>query len=701
VQGVSGGRRFDPKIEWICYAALVLLVFVLCYAGGRFKDIGQAPLLLFGRTFHSGYFILVFAATWAVCLALTLCFPRGLSRRRRFCAVFIPALACRLLLLPFPPSDDLNRYLWEGHLVQNGVDPYRHPPNDPALADLARKDPFHRDINHPDMPAIYPPLMLVGFSAVIRLGYTPLAIKIVMMLFDLGALFLLMRLLSHRQLDERWAILHAFNPVVLYAFAGQGHLDAIQNFFLLAALWLYDQRRWGWMFFAAGLAVQSKYVAILTLPFLLNRESFSWFWTMLPTVLLPFLPFLDGDGGLGRIFDALVGFGSQFAFNGPIHGFFRWVLGEIPPATGICQGILVGILILGYGCFHPRRTLRFHDDPATGCFFVLGALLLLSPTVHFWYIAWIVPFLALRPFASWMVLCLTISAVFMADGHQHFTGQWRLPGGASLAVWLPFWTLFALDVRRGLCRFKTPAWGLPPATVSVVIPAKNEGAAVAECVLAVLRDRSVLEAIVVDGGSEDNTVAEAVRAGARIICHAALPEMGGGRGGQVRAGVATAVGDVIAVVHADTRIVAPALTHIVGLLRRQPMIVGGAVGGRFDEQGWRLRLLEAANDFRAAFLGISFGDQVQFFRRGPIVATGGYPDMPLMEDVELSLRLQNLGRVVFLFGDAKISSRRWRRGVSRRAGRILCLFLTYLGPRLLGRRPDTFAMYQAYYNKDH
>ena len=261
------------------------------------------------------------------------------------------------------------------------------------------------------------------------------------------------------------------------------------------------------MFFAAGLAVQTKYVAVLTLPFLVNRENLRRLWAILPAVGLPFLPF--AGGGAGRVFEGLRTFGTQFAHNGSVHGLLRWAMGGITPATTACQVMLAGALIFGYFYFHPRRSDRFYDDPASGCFFALGALLLFSPTVHFWYLAWIVPFLALRPFASWMVLCLTVSAGFTAEGYLVFFGRWHLPGWATLAAWLPFWVLFAGDVRRFLRRLKTPADLRPPATVSVVIPARNEGAEVAACVGAVLRDRRVAEAIVVDGGSDDDTVMQA------------------------------------------------------------------------------------------------------------------------------------------------------------------------------------------------
>lgn len=687
----------DRPAGWIAYAAVAAVAFVICYMGGRLTFIGASPLAIAGWTLHSGEAILLFSSAWITCLAMLLFFPQGLSRRQRLWAVIVPALLCRLLLMPHEPSDDLNRYLWEGRLVQNGVNPYLHSPDDPALAALARQDPFHGGINHPDIPAAYPPLMLTGFSFMIRLGYSPTVIKSFMVLFDLGALWLLIGLLSHRGLDERWAVLYAFNPVILYAFAGQGHLDAAQNFFLLAALRMYDQKRWGWMFFAAGLAVQAKYVAVLTLPFMVNRESLRRLWVILPVIGLPFLPFL-GEGA-GRVFDGLRTFGSAFAFNGSVHGLLRWAMAGIAPATTACQVMLAGALAFGYFYFHPRRSPRFYDDPISGCFFVLGALLLFSPTVHFWYIAWIVPFIALRPVASWMVLSLTIGAAFTAYGYLHFTGRWHLPGWAALAVWLPFWAFFFRDVHLFRCRLKTPVERRPPASVSVVIPAKNEAAEVAACVKAVLQDGRVTEAIVVDGGSDDHTVAEAERSGARVVRHLAPPANGGGRGGQIHAGVAVAMGDVIAVVHADTRITAPVFGQMIGLLRRQPMIVGGAVGGRFQGRGWRLRLLETANDFRAVFLGISFGDQVQFFRRGPVVGRGLYPDIPLMEDVELSLRLQGLGRVAFLFGGADISPRRWHTGVSRRAGLIIRLFLTYLWQRLQGR-PDTLSMYLKYYGKD-
>lgn len=683
-----------------------LVLFLLCLRGGFFGFIGEQTLLLPGPWNESGvfpipggWFILLFGLTWVGCLALLILFPRGLDRGPQRALILGCALLLRLALLPHEPSDDINRYLWEGRLVNLGISPYHHAPieapDNPTLVDIARNDPYYPYINHPENPAAYPPFLIYLFALVIRIGYAPIAVKLMAILFDLGALYFLLRLLEHRRLAGRWAILYACNPVILYSFAGQGHFDAIQNFFLLAAVFAYDRRRWGWTFLCLGLAVQTKYVAILTLPFFLRRDNLAYSGIALSAMVLPFLPFLGTDPG--RIFQCLFKFGAQYAFNGPIHAPLRALFeGDMVPATRICAGLLAGALLFGCFFFHPRRGNRFRNDPVSGCFFALGALLLLSPTVHFWYLSWVVPFLALRPFASWTLLCLTIGGYFIANGVMHHTGEWRLPAWGQAAEWLPFWILLLRDGFLFGKRMDAPPPEHPPKAVSVVIPARNEADRIAACVATVRRDPAVEEVIVADGGSSDETPVLAEAAGARVIRHIAPPEKGGGRGGQISAGIRIARGDVVAVVHADTLVSAPAFTRMLQMLRVQPMIVGGAVGGVFSGGGWRLRPLEWANDLRAAFLGISFGDQVQFFRRQPVIDKGVFPDIPLMEDVELGLQLQRLGRQTYFFGSAVISDRRWRGSVSRRTGLILGLFAAYLWKRLWGR-PDTPAMHRIYY----
>ncbi|MCG6879857.1 MAG: glycosyltransferase [Deltaproteobacteria bacterium] len=648
----------------------------------------------------AGYFILLFAFQWFFCMSIHLTLPRFFSRKQKLFFIFAVALICRLMLLGNAPSNDMNRYLWEGRVLARGISPYHHAPDDRLLDSVAKQDPFHENINHPHMTAAYPPLMVALFSLLGKLWYHPLAIKGTLMMLDLGTMAFLAFLLAHRRLDFRWLALYAFNPVILWAFAAEGHFDVIQCFLLAGAICFFDRKKWGWMFLLAGLSVQVKYVSLPAVLFLINRENFRHVWIALVAILLPYGLFslAFATENLHGMFQGILQFGESFAFNGSIHALLRVLLGEIEPATMICKVFLAVLLIWGLFYFHPERNSRYRNDPVSGCFYILACILLLAPTVHFWYISWVIPFLVLHPSRPWMLLCLTIGIYFVTYGLYHHTGVWRLPLWAYLCEWVPFYGLLIL---QGVFFVKQAGSGMetdPPRTVSVVIPAQNEEEHVASCVGEALKDNAVTEAIVIDGGSSDRTRKRALEAGARVLEDARSLKKGGGRGGQICKGIQAARGDLVAVVHADTLVKAPGFTRMCDVLERQPRLCGGALGGLFASRDPKLGLINFLNDLRVTFLGISFGDQVQFFRRKSVADKLLFPCIPLMEDVEFGIRLSKLGPQVYLFGNALVSPRRWK---TRGFGNAFTV-ITGVGSYLLkrpGGTPDTKAMYRSYYGK--
>jgi len=650
-----GGDNRKVVWWWFVSVAAGLLLVLASGAGGT---VGAHP--------HAHMFR--FALVWGGCLALVVLFPRKDFPRRLSPAAVILLLSvlARAALFPMEASDDTNRYLWEGRLIAEGINPYHHAPNDPSLVALAKTDLFHKAINQPNMPAAYPPFVLGIFSLIGTLNYTPWAVKTVIVAFDLACVCAILQLLRFQKLDERWALLYAVNPVVLYAFAGEAHFDAIQNFFLLAALAAFGRRRWGWMFLAAGLAVQSKYVL---------------------AVLLPFLPFAGNDPA--KLFDSITRFGEQFAYNGSIHALLWQGFGRMEPATGFCKLALLAGLGVIFALYSPLLRRRYRNDSLTGMLAAWAVLLVFAPTVHFWYVTWLIPLLALRPLRSWLLLCLTICVVFVTSGIYYRTGEWIVPPVLQVMEWVGVLLLLLLEMKAGLRRLRLreePA----PETVSVVIPTRNEGEGIGCCIEAVVSCASVVEVLVVDGGSHDDTMQRARAAGAMVI------ESAGGRGGQILAGIEQAQGDVIAIVHADSLVSPELLTKALEVLQQNPEVAGGAIGSVFAGRGWRLRLIEFLNDFRAAFLGIGFGDQVQFFRRKAGVERQIFCGIPLMEDVELSLRLGRIGRSVFLFGDVQTSARKWKKAGYGRAVLIIRLVATYLWLRLWGKA-DADAMYRQYY----
>lgn len=188
--------------------------------------------------------------------------------------------------------------------------------------------------------------------------------------------------------------------------------------------------------------------------------------------------------------------------------------------------------------------------------------------------------------------------------------------------------------------------------ISVVIPALDEGDQIAAAI-ASARAPEVVEVLVVDGGSADETAARAARAGATVL---AAPR---GRARQMNAGAARATGDVLLFLHADTRLPPGFGAAVVAALADD-----GVVGGRFDVRlepsSPLLALVAALMNHRSRWSGIATGDQALFVRRSVFTAMGGYADIPLMEDIALTRDLKRHGRLAALRLHVTTSSRRWR-----------------------------------------
>jgi glycosyltransferase involved in cell wall biosynthesis len=271
-----------------------------------------------------------------------------------------------------------------------------------------------------------------------------------------------------------------------------------------------------------------------------------------------------------------------------------------------------------------------------------------------------------------------------------------LPVWAQMAARVPFLFLFAYETYFSWHERKLKNQSSKCYSVSIIIPTLNEAENILPCIKSAYKNRYVYEIIVVDAGSKDQTATLARLAGARVIVHEKPIEKGGGRGGQIKTGINEARGDVIAILHADTRLPGMEIDRMIEALARHPSAVGGSIGCRFDSSKFKFRLIELANDFRVAFLKISFGDQVQFFRRQPVVDYDLFPDIPLMEDVELSIRLHRLGRQIYLFGSAMVSTRRWENVGVLNALWVLRHVFEYL-IRRLWKASNTADLYKKYY----
>jgi rSAM/selenodomain-associated transferase 2 len=189
--------------------------------------------------------------------------------------------------------------------------------------------------------------------------------------------------------------------------------------------------------------------------------------------------------------------------------------------------------------------------------------------------------------------------------------------------------------------------------LSIVMPVLDEAAEIetALAALAPYRRRGV-EVIVVDGGSSDGTAERARVLAARVIAAAR------GRALQMNAGAAVATGDVLLFLHADTQLPENADGLVLDGLARS-----GRAWGRFDvrfDGGGLLRVIAIMMNWRSRLTGIATGDQSMFMTRAAFDKAGGFPQIALMEDVALSVRLKRFGRPCTLRARVTTSARRWR-----------------------------------------
>jgi hypothetical protein len=530
-------------------------------------------------------------------------------------------------------------------------------------------------INHKDFPAIYPPAAQLLFRLIDAVYPHAYAFKVAFVLFDLGVVLLLMQLARLYRMEHRHVVLYALNPLVLLYVAGEGHLDATYLFFLVTALLAAKRGRDGWAFFFLGTGFMFKLVPLFFLPLFLQRKNGKRAFLFLPPLLLA-TPYLLGGAGLAA--RPLV-FAGTFYYNGFLHSLFTLMLNP-QVAQACCWMVFLFAWI----------TLIFLVPHLLRAAYLLAALLLLcSPIMHQWYFLLVVVFLPFFRSPAWLLLMVTVSATFTTRFQQYDTGVWIDYSWARCIEYLPFVFVAVVTFLRG--RRWGPERFPGPESLSVIVPVLNESLAVDACLDALRRQTfSPREVIVVDGGSTDGTLARLEGREDLVLVRAEK-----GRGLQVVEGLKEANGDVVLVLHADARLEPESMGRVMQALDRERSAVGGAMGSRYGDGAMRYRVIAALDNFRAGVLGVSFGNQGQFFRRAEV----SYPDFLLMEDVELSFRMKEKGAQVFLPCGIANVTRRWKKvGYLRNIALILNLVLRFVVRRRLGRIEDRLEdFYRKYY----
>ena len=382
----------------------------------------------------------VSAAVYLLAVALVL----RPSARSGIGVVLLLAAAMRLPLIVSTPflSTDIFRYVWDGRVQAAGINPYRYIPDEPELAALRDKAVFPH-INRAEWaPTIYPPAAQVIFAAVGAVWSSVTGVKVAMVGFEILAVVCLLGLLAAAGLPRERVLIYAWNPLPVWAFAGNGHVDAAAAGWVAAALLLRVRRRDGWAGAALGLAILTKFLPAAVAPVLWRaRAGWRTAAACLATIVAVYAVY-SSAGAL--VFGFLDGYGAEEGYDSGagfwlLAGLGRWVALPDAAAEVYKAAAVAGLAGLGAWFAFVRRP----DDPVAicGAAGVMMSVATSAVSPHYpWYFAWLAVPCVLAPIPA--VLWLSAAPILMYL--DTFGDRFLLPS----VVYVPAILLALSSLRR-------------------------------------------------------------------------------------------------------------------------------------------------------------------------------------------------------------------------------------------------------------
>ncbi|MCY7352708.1 MAG: hypothetical protein LH606_18960 [Cytophagaceae bacterium] len=321
----------------------------------------------------------------------------------------VAAIAFRLVWLGALPalSDDYFRFIWDGRLLASGQNPYLILPTDHTDWLLFNQ------LNSPSYFTVYPPLHQACFALGAWLFPDSvfnhvLVLRLIILLAELGNIFLITRLLSYLKKPTQAVFLYALNPLVIVELTGNLHFEGVMTFFFLLAVWLLIvKKQWVWSAVSWGAAISIKLLPLLFLPLLVRRlgwgQGLSYFGLVLLVNGVLFAPFFSWSlvENLTSSLDLYV---QKFEFNASFYYLVR-AIGFWSAGSNIIQwagpglaAVAMALMLALIGWDYRRKSPDF--GPRFWMLILLMHTLYLAfaTTVHPWYV---VPLVAYSVFTPW------------------------------------------------------------------------------------------------------------------------------------------------------------------------------------------------------------------------------------------------------------------------------------------------------------
>jgi alpha-1,6-mannosyltransferase len=460
---------FTDQAKWLFLLGAILLIIattIITLISPRFAlniPLSKQPVILFvSLMILSGIIYLVISR-----FSLNL-----ISSRPVLIFIIAAGLGLRAVTIFSTPilEDDYFRYLWEGAVSSKGYSPYEYAPDQilsdnnakatpPALKSLARESgEIIKRINHPQLRTIYPPIAQSAF--VIAHWLKPWSIvswRIVLLLFDFITLALLLKILRTLHLPDSAVSIYWWNPLLVKELFNSGHLDVIAFPFILGALVLNLRKNYLWSVVLLTLSIGVKLWPIVLIPLLLRPLikkpkplllAIGLFFSILAALMIPYYTSgIDERSGL-------LAFGQSWQNNDSLFRILVWgsqlgleILGQHPGHGQLIARILVLTFVSGSIFYISSRSVKRPKELFEKSLLIVAATFLLIPTQFPWYYTWMLPFLAIAPRQSLLLLTLLLPLYYL---RYYLEPRGMISYFNYVIVWMefvPVWILLLVEWR--------------------------------------------------------------------------------------------------------------------------------------------------------------------------------------------------------------------------------------------------------------
>ncbi len=400
-----------------------------------FSEVCYLTLYFFSRSNNGGYISIALSCFLLYGIAL-----KGLSRdgettnlRRYYGIILGSSLIFRATLFALPPftSDDIYRYIWDGHVQAAGINPYRYAPNADELLFL-RESQIHPFINHPHLPTIYPPLAQVCFLVAYYGGNGSVwGFKILSFFAETISCLLLITLLKELKILSPFRmLLYGWCPLLVLEFFTSGHVDVLGIPFLLLFILSMVKAHQRVAALALAAAVLVKILPIILLPLIARQLGwrkmldFMLFFSL--TIIVGYLPYASAGW---NVMGSLNTYLTHWSFNSSCFALLGWLSGSDQIAHQLAY-LAIAIWTI---------TIAFTQrDLLAGICWTLTGVYLFSPTVFPWYLSWVVPVLAIFPLRALLVLLMLCSLSYWPGDRA----------AIRILEYLPFFLLLIYDLIK-------------------------------------------------------------------------------------------------------------------------------------------------------------------------------------------------------------------------------------------------------------